>query len=159
MFIESNYAESETRFIVNGFRFGFPIGYEGPTKRKQTARNIPLKCGSQQDLWDKMMKEVKLKRFAGPYSHVLFKSYIQSPVGLVPKHQTDQLDQGQRVEDQGQSRLNQTRLIFHLSYPDQASLNHFTPRERCRMKYKDLDHAVKLCLKTGQGCYLANSDI
>ena len=37
------------------------------------------------ELWEKMMKEVKEKRFAGPYKWILFDNYVQSPVGLVPK--------------------------------------------------------------------------
>ena len=31
------------------------------------------------------MKEVKVKRLAGPYEEVPFENYIQSPIGLVPK--------------------------------------------------------------------------
>ena len=43
---EANYEEEQTRYVVNGFRFGFPIDYQGPTERQQTARNLPLRCGS-----------------------------------------------------------------------------------------------------------------
>ena len=45
------------------------------------------------------MKEVKEGRYAGPFESIPFDSYIQSPIGLVPK-------------DGGKD----TRLIFHLSY-------------------------------------------
>ena len=31
------------------------------------------------------MKEVKAKRFAGPFKNIPFENYIQSPIGLVPK--------------------------------------------------------------------------
>ena len=46
------------------------------------------------------MKEVQLKRFAGPYTkpHLPLENVVQSPLGLVPK------------------AGNKTRLIFHLSY-------------------------------------------
>ena len=57
--------------------------------------------------------------------------YMQSPAGLVPKS-------GGR-----------TRLIFHLSYnfkDGKGSLNSNTPREKCSVKYRDLDTAVKQCL-------------
>ena len=78
------------------------------------------------------MKEVKLKHFAGPFHIIPFNRYVQSPVGLVPK------------------AGNQSRLIFHLSYDFEdsglKSINHFIPHERCTMKYKDLDHAVRNCL-------------
>ena len=79
------------------------------------------------------MKEVKLKRFAGPFreSDISFKHFVQSPIGLVSK-----------VGDQ-------TRLIFHLSYdfPFHKSVNHFISDDICMVKYSDLDTAVNHCLK------------
>ena len=54
------------------------------------------------------MKEVKLKRFAGPFESSPFEDFIQSPVGLVPK-------------DNGKD----TRLIFHLSYPRTGKIHQF----------------------------------
>ena len=57
------------------------------------------------------MKEVKAECYAGPFKEPPFKSYIQSPVGLVPK-------------DNGKD----TWLIFHLSYPKKGhSVNSATP--------------------------------
>ena len=45
---------------------------------------------------------------------------------------------------------DQTRLIFHLSYDcrrdGHKSLNHFTPKEKCTVKYRDLDYAVSTYL-------------
>ena len=78
------------------------------------------------------MKKVWLGRVAGPYDRISFESYIQSPIGLVPK--------------QGK---NQTRLIFRLSYvfADGISVNGGTPKELCSVKYRDLDCVVKLCLQ------------
>ena len=46
------------------------------------------------------MNEVELGRYAGPFEEPPFDSYVQSPIGLVPK------DKGLK-----------TRLMFHLSYP------------------------------------------
>ena len=86
------------------------------------------------------MKEVKLKRVAGPYDHVPFDNFIQSPIGLVPK-----------VGGDGK----QMHLIFHLSYNFEEgdgeeaamSLNHHTPQDICSVKYNDLDYAVRAYLK------------
>ena len=36
-------------------------------------------------LWNKVMKEVEAKRFAGPFEKIPFDNFIQSPIGLVPK--------------------------------------------------------------------------
>ena len=119
--------------MVKGFSEGFDIGYAGVVDRQDYSQNIPLKVGTKEDLWGKIMKEVKLKRVAGPFSEIQFKTFIQTSIGLVPK------------------AGNQTRLIFHLSYDfphsGNKSLNASTPKELCRVKYKDLDHAISCCFQ------------
>ena len=48
---------------------------------------------------------------------------------------------------------DQTRLIFHLSYDFKQSgfksVNHYTPEEYCKVKYKDLDYAIESCFYGG----------
>ena len=68
------------------------------------------------ELWNKVMKEVKEKHFAGPYlkTDLPLKNYIQSPIGLVPKSG------------------NKTRLISHLAFDFgtkecEKSVNYHTP--------------------------------
>ena len=121
--------------LVNGFHYGFDLGYRGPKNVKQTANNLKITVGSATELWNKVMKEVKLGRYAGPFDEIPFDNYIQSPIGLVPK-------------DGGK-----TRLIFHLSYPRNKSppksVNGNTPPELCKVTYKNFDEAVKLCVKLG----------
>ena len=130
---ESNYPPDEIAFLEAGFTEGFDIGYEGPTNRTSTSNNIPFTVGDEIDLWNKLMKEVKLGRVAGPFKEIPFDNYIQSPIGLVPKAGGDQ-----------------TRLIFHLSYDfkdeGQKSLNYHTPKNKCSIKYRDLDFAIKMYL-------------
>ena len=130
LLVDSNYDKKETEFLVNGFSHGFHIGYEGPTERADTSRNLLFQqgIGDKWDLWTKVMKEVHLQRYAGPFDDIPFDNFIQSPIGLVPK-----------AEDQ-------TRLIFHLSYDFKSgnrSLNFHTPVEICSVKYNDIDHAVQ----------------
>ena len=132
---ETDYDEGEINFLRNRFLHGFDIGYEGPIHRQSMSKNIPLKVGSATELWNKLIKEVKHKRVAEPFDKVPYKNFIQSPIGLVPKA----------------GNSGKTRLIFHLSYDfkqDNKSLNHYTPKEKCMVKYNDLNHAVKQCLKT-----------
>ena len=111
-----------------------------------TSPNLPLSIGSETELWNKVMKEVQNKRYAGPFEHIPFKNFIQSPIGLVPK-------------DGGKS----TRLIFHLSYPRRInknlSVNANTPGHLCTVQYPKFDKAVVLCLKEGQGCVAGKSDL
>ena len=129
---ESSYDKFDTenfQFLVNGFKYGFPLGFEGDHKdMKQRAPNIRFTVGNKFELWQKVMKEVKLKRYAGPYEVIPYENYIQSPIGLVPKKGSN----------------DQLRLIFHLSYnfdndkngeDGHQLLNAHTPKDRCSVKY------------------------
>ena len=113
---------------MDSFKNGFELGYTGPTIRKNKSRNIPITVGSSLEMWNKIMKEVQLKRYAGPFTEdqLPFDNFVQSPIGLVPK------------------AGNKTRLIFHLSYDfnDFKSVNHYIPEKICTVKYRDLDHAI-----------------
>ena len=142
---EADYAEQEITFLEDGFKNGFDIGYAGPTERHSETNNIPLRVGTKVQLWNKLMKEVKNKRVAGPFKTVPFDNYIQSPIGLVPKKGSD----------------DQLHLIFHLSYnfdndkngeDGHQLLNAHTPKDRCSVKYRDLNFDVKAYLKLqGEG--------
>ena len=127
---ETHYPEDKTKYLVQGFSTGFDIGYMGPVERQDTANNLPFQVGvgSKIDMWNKIMKEVKEKRYAGPFDNPPYDKFIQSPIGLVPK------------------ACNQTRLIFHLSYDfknGNKSVNHHTPRDLCTVHYSDIDHAIE----------------
>ena len=149
LLIQSNYSTSETEFLVDGFRNGFPIGYHGPTNVKSYSQNLPLTVGSITELWQKMMTEVENKRFAGPFETIPFDHFIQSPVGLVPK------DGGKK-----------TQLIFHLSHPrlpshvPQRSVNANTPEHLSKVNYPDFSEAIKLILKYMENdqCWGGKSD-
>ena len=155
MLIESKYDAEETKFLVKGFREGFDICYEGPEQRKDYSDNIPFRSvGSSKELWQKLMKEVNLRRYAGPFQGVPFQFFAQSPIGLVPK-----------------AGSGKTRLIFHLSYhfakSGQQSINAHTMKELCRVKYRDLDEAVRIGIKllgsdkkkNGQRIYCSKTDL
>ena len=142
-FKKSNFCQEERKFIVDGIRYGFPLGYQGSTNRKDLSNNLKLRCGDKYELWRKMMKEVNLHRFAGPFETIPFKNFVQSPVGLMSKAN------------------NLTHLIFHLSYDfkEFKSINYYTPKELCSVKYNDLDQAILLCSSLGQGCRMVKSDL
>ena len=143
---ESGYDAQETGFLVQGFKKGFSLGYSRKEKVQLKAQNLKLRVGNPTILWNKIMKEVKLGRFAGPFEDIpeqFQDDYIQSPIGLVPK-------------DGGK----QCRLIFHLSHPrnDRDSVNTNTPQDLCSVSYPDFDLAVKQCLKEGIHCMVGKSD-
>ena len=109
-----SYNSEAIEFLQEEFTNGFHIGYQGPERRQSLAQNLPLRVGNKIELWNKIMKEVALRRVAGPFDKIPYDNYIQSPIVLVPK---------------AGSNSGKTRLIFHLSYnfQDEKSLNHHTP--------------------------------
>ena len=146
LLLESAYDEAKSNYLVNGFAQGFTIGYEGPkTNIQRYAPNLKLRIGNKVTLWNKVMKEVKLKRYASPFDTVPYENFIQSPIGLVPK---------------GGPESGDCRLIFHLSYPkDGLSVNSATPKHLCSVSYPDFGDAIQLCARAGKSCKIARSDM
>ena len=145
LLVESKYDEQETEFLINGFRTGFSIRYEGPHNVKINSPNLKFReVGDPVTLWNKVMKEVKEMRYAGPFKEIPFDNYIQSPIGLVPK-----------------DGRKDTRLIFHLSYPRNGvtSVNVNTPAEKCSVCYPDFNEAIQLCIEQGKNCHIGKSDM
>ena len=145
LLIESQYDKDKTAFLIEGFKQGFDIGYRGPENVQIKSPNLKFReVGNENMLWNKVMKEVKLKRYAGPFKDIPFDNYIQSPIGLVPK-------------DGGKD----CHLIFHLSYPRGfgRSVNENTSREDATVQYPNFNLAVQLCIKAGVGCRLGSSDM
>ena len=147
---KANYNPEKRKFIVAGFTEGFSLGYENEQKVQVQSNNLKFTIGNEVELWNKVMKEVKLKRYAGPYPDIpqeFQDDFIQSPIGLVPK-------------DDGK----ETRLIFHLSHPRKpkdgipSSVNANTPRHLCSITYPEFNDAVLRCLQEGTGCFVAKSD-
>ena len=83
---QSGYLQEETKFLYDGFKKGFDIGYQGNREVQMLSPNLKFRQGGDRImLWNKVMKEVKLQCYAGPFSKIPFKHFIQSPIGLVPK--------------------------------------------------------------------------
>ena len=82
---EVNYDRGKTKKLVSYFRNSFPLNYQGKRRVQRKAPNLILRVGNERILWNKVMKEVQLGHFAGPFTEIPFRYYIQSPVGLVPK--------------------------------------------------------------------------
>ena len=130
----SKYDVQLSQYLVNRFTEGFDIGYRGPMRRQDSSNNLPFRdgVGDKINMWNKIMKEIKEKHYAGPFDVIPLIYFVQSPIGLVAKSN------------------NLTRLIFHLSYNfrEYKSVNFYMPPELCSVKYRDLDHAIENCLKS-----------
>ena len=141
---EAGYDNTKTQYVYEGFTEGFSLHYEGKLRKvRRLAPNLKLRVGSVGELWNKVMKEVQLGRYAEPFDEPPFDYFVQSPIGLVAK------DKGLK-----------TRLIFHLSYPKKGdSVNSGIPKEKCTVKYPDFEEAVRMCVHEGRGCSIAKSDM
>ena len=67
LLIQSNYCPHKTKFLVKGFTSGFSSGYKGDTKVQRMVPNLKFRIGNELVLWNKVMKEVKEGRYAGPF--------------------------------------------------------------------------------------------
>ena len=74
---ESEYLEAKMQKLVEWFTNGFDIGYRGNTNVKREANNLKLHVGNELILWNKVMKEVEVGRFYGPFRTVPYDNYIQ----------------------------------------------------------------------------------
>ena len=114
-------------------------------KIRRRAPNLKIKSGQPDHTLEQNYERSGKNRYTGPYSTIPFDYYIQSPVGLVPK-------------DGG----NDTRLIFHLSYPHNGhvdSVNAARPKEMCTVHYLDFSEAIAACLQLGIGCKISKPDM
>jgi hypothetical protein len=51
------------------------------------------------------------------------------------------------------------RVIHHLSYPENESINSGIPESKCTVKYQTIEDAVKLMKLYGKSCLLSKTDI
>ena len=148
---ETKYDRNEIKFLVDDFTNSFSLGYQGKTNIRMTAPNLRYLNGPGDIpiIWNKVMKEVGAKRYAGPFTQPPFDYFIQSPIGLVEK------DNGKDYH-----------LVFHLSYPrkpdkdrNYRSVNANTLHELCTVTYLDFSEAVRLCMRAGRDCKISKSDM
>lgn len=153
---ETQYDKEKTEYLVDGFTNGFELGFYGPRDVVREAPNMKLRCGSQTELWNKIMQEVQEGHTAGPFKdpnnkgysdkpEFPFKRYWQSPTGLIPK----------------KGQPNKTRMIVNLSYKGDESINAHAKKEECTVKYNDMDEAIKMIQrikKEHHHVYLAKCD-
>ena len=82
-------------------------------------KNLPTAQIDPKLIQEKLAKEVRLGRMLGPFSEPPFMDLMCSPVGLVPKKDTDEM-----------------RMIMHLSYPYGESINDYIYPEKAATQYQ-----------------------
>ena len=90
----------------------------------------------------KLRKECDAGRIVGPFRTPPFANFRTSPLGVVPKKDPSEF-----------------RLIHHLSYPKGNSVNDAIPDYCSSVKYASVSDAITAIKATGEGCFLAKTDI
>ena len=90
---------------------------------------------------EKLQKEIQLGRMLGPFSEKPLSTLRISPIGLVLKPD------------------NGWRLITHLSFPVNYSVNDFIDDAYCKVKYSSFDNVLEMISSLGKGTELARVDI
>lgn len=135
------YDSDITKFLVEGFTYGFKIPFRGVRSFRQ-AKNLNSALQNPQILRQKIEIETQAGRVAGPFSSLPMPNMQISPSGLVPKKSPGEF-----------------RFIQHLSFPEGLSVNDGIPREFCSVQYQNIDHAVALIRKFGKGALMSKTDI
>ena len=140
-FLNTYPARQNAQILVDGFTFGFRLGYSGP-RVSSFARNFVSVRENVALLQDKIDREVQLGRIAGPFSSPPLPNLRCSPIGLVPKQTPGQF-----------------RLIHNLSSPIGTSVNDYIDPSITAVSYTSFDDAVTLVSGLGPGALMAKSDI
>ena len=128
-------------YIVHGFQFGFSIS-SLTVSSSDTCNNLHSAYQYPQVVNQKLSSEMDLGRIAGPFPAPPLPHMVFSPLGLQPKKLPGQF-----------------RVIHHLSYPHGHSVNDGIPRECATVKYATVGHAIQHILSSGQGSFMAKTDI
>ena len=90
---------------------------------------------------EKVENEVNLGRVAGPFKQRPISNLRCSPIGVVPK------------------KTGGWRLITHLSYPPNNSVNDYIDECFTIVHYSHFDNAVNMVEKLGKGALIGKKDI
>ena len=133
-FLVSHPHRDFVNFLIQGFRHGFRIGYEGPITFGQchnllSARSQPVPVTKA------ILKELERGHTSGPFLSPPFDGFHCSPLGAVAK------------------KDGSHRIIFDLSSPLGSSINEGISSTQYSVKYSSFDDAVELA-----GCNLEIPD-
>ena len=82
----TGYDTDTVRFLLDGFTFGFKLGFTGENKVR-VSKNLRSALENPSVVLGKLQIELKHDRITGPFPAVPLPEFCVSPIGLVPKKQ------------------------------------------------------------------------
>ena len=140
-FLLSGYETSLRLYLVNGFTFGFRVGFDGERCALHSP-NLKSALDQPQIVRTKLRKECEAGRICGPFICPPFPNFVCSPLGIVPKKDPSEF-----------------RLIQHLSYPQGTSVNDNIPDAHSSVHYASISDAIAVLKSLGAGFFLVKTDI
>lgn len=122
--------------LINGFK----LMYSGP-RQPVVTNNLISANQHPKILQEKIDNEVREGRMSGPFKNPPMQNLHISPIGIVPK------------ADGG------WRMIMHLSYPPQISINHNIDPIYTTVTYTSFDRVIETISQVGVGAVIAKCDI
>lgn len=136
------YDNDVTLKLLRGFTEGFSLGSTSVMPARLCI-NHPSVAIHAKFVLSKISSDVSKGRVKGPYSKPPLNNFVSSPLGVVPKKNTDSF-----------------RIIHDLSYPKHAMhVNATIPRENSTVSLDNFDNVASLVLSAGKSSLLAKADI
>ena len=127
-------------FVLNGFAFGFDIGFRGLTIPSRP-KNLRSALDNPDLVTSAIAREIRRGHTAGPFSVEPFPVLHCSPLGSAPK------------------KDGTVRLVLDLSSPRGCSINEDIPKEDFAVSYSSFDDAVRRVFQLGPTAHMAKIDI
>ncbi|XP_053392697.1 uncharacterized protein LOC128555162 isoform X1 [Mercenaria mercenaria] len=139
----SGYDPKLNKYLVNGFRCGFNINFQG-SRTSSNSPNLKSAKDHASVVAAKLSKELEANRIAGPFTEIPLENFRVSPIGVVPKKEPGEF-----------------RMIHHLSYPRNSgdSVNDQIPSSCTEVSYESIEDAIANLKFMGRGAFMAKTDI
>lgn len=128
-------------FILNAIKYGVRIGHHGFVQ-SILSKNWPSSILHFEKVSQLIYENLRKGRVAGPFDHPPLEHFISSPLGAIPKKNS-----------------NKIRIIHDLSYPPGQSVNDGIDSDEYTLSYITLDRVAEIVDSFPEPCYLSKIDL